>query len=136
MEQGGVDGPLAPLRVQDVPFPRAPTPQARAYLLYHDSARWPSEFPLNRRCRWSERPCRSNRVVCPQEAVDVLLAGTAAADERTVLRAEMMRWHPDKFTAKLGARLKEEDKPFVLEKVNAMQQAISERYKNTKKAEK
>lgn len=93
VEQGGVGGPLAPLRLADVPIPRGRT---------------------------------------PQEAVDVLLAGVPPAEERAVLRQEMMRWHPDKFQGKLGARLREEDRAAVLERVNAMQQAVAERYKGAK----
>lgn len=91
-----MDGPLAPLRAADVPFPRGRT---------------------------------------PDEAVDVLLAGVPPGEQRAVLRQEMMRWHPDKFIGKFGARLGEGERAEVLERVNAMQQAVAERYKRAKEQE-
>lgn len=96
VEQGGVDGPLAPLKLSDVPFPRGRT---------------------------------------AAESVDVLLAGVPAAEERAVLRQEMMRWHPDKFQAKFRSRVREEDREAVEERVNALQQAVAERYKKAKEQE-
>ena len=35
----------------------------------------------------------------------MLLAGLAPEARRAALRAEMRRWHPDRFGARLGARL-------------------------------
>ena len=55
-----------------------------------------------------------------------VLYGTSSVEERRKRsRAELMRWHPDKFIAKFGARLATQDKSQILERVNAMSQLLN-----------
>lgn len=62
-------------------------------------------------------------------AVWCLLAGAAgaksAADIKLALRKELMRWHPDKFTAKYGARLAAADKDAIQAGVHAVAQQLT-----------
>ena len=36
------------------------------------------------------------------------------------LRAEQLRWHPDKFSAKFGGRLQEADKEAIMQRVSEL----------------
>lgn len=51
-------------------------------------------------------------------------AGAEAARRR--VRAELMRWHPDKFGARFGARLAARERAGVLERVKAVAQMLTE----------
>lgn len=55
----------------------------------------------------------------------VLYGAISVEERRKRSRAELMRWHPDKFTAKFGARLIAKDRQQILHKVNAMSQLLN-----------
>ena len=60
------------------------------------------------------------------QLAEFVLYGTTTVEERRKRsRAELMRWHPDKFIAKFGARLAAEDRPQILAHVNAMSQLLN-----------
>jgi hypothetical protein len=46
-------------------------------------------------------------------------------ERRQRLRAELLRWHPDKFQAMFGANLKPDDAQQIMSKVNDISQAIN-----------
>ena len=50
---------------------------------------------------------------------------SGAAEERKRLRLELMRWHPDKFTAKFGSRLADDDKDKILARVTQISQQLN-----------
>lgn len=49
----------------------------------------------------------------------------SAADIKLALRKELMRWHPDKFTARYGARLAAADKDAIQAGVHAVAQHLT-----------
>lgn len=60
------------------------------------------------------------------QLTDFVLYGTTTVEERRRRsRSELMRWHPDKFTAKFGRRLNARDRQRILDKVNAMSQLLN-----------
>ncbi len=62
----------------------------------------------------------------PERLSAFILYGAVEATERKKrLRLELMRWHPDKFTAKFGRRLAEADKVTILERVKAISQLLN-----------
>ena len=46
-------------------------------------------------------------------------------ERRKRLRLELMRWHPDKFEARFGRRLKAGDRSRILDRVKGMSQALN-----------
>ena len=61
-----------------------------------------------------------------QQLTSFVLYGAVTAEERRKrARAELMRWHPDKFVAKFGSRLDALDKKDVLDKVNEISQWLN-----------
>lgn len=52
-------------------------------------------------------------------------------DRRKRLRAELLRWHPDKFQAMFGKNLKADDAEQIMAKVNEISQAINTAAKQT-----
>lgn len=65
------------------------------------------------------------------QAAAVLLAGVPTEKQRDALRAELRRWHPDRFGARLGARLPAEpgQAAAVWARVNAVCQALTDAYR-------
>jgi len=63
-----------------------------------------------------------------KDAPQMLLAGVAAVDHKGVLRSELLRWHPDRFGAKLGARLLASESEAVWARVNAVSRAVADAY--------
>ena len=60
------------------------------------------------------------------ELTEFVLYGAVTADERRKrARAELMRWHPDKFVAKFGTRLRDSDRTKILHRVNATSQLLN-----------
>jgi hypothetical protein len=56
----------------------------------------------------------------------VCVAGArSATDIKLALRKELMRWHPDKFTARYGARLAAADKEAIHAGVHAVAQQLT-----------
>lgn len=55
----------------------------------------------------------------------VMYGAITAEEQRRRSRAELMRWHPDKFVAKFGRRLDAKDKHSILAKVNAISQLLN-----------
>lgn len=55
----------------------------------------------------------------------VMYGASTAEEQRRRSRAELMRWHPDKFVAKFGRRLDAKDKHGILAKVNAISQLLN-----------
>lgn len=55
----------------------------------------------------------------------LLLAGVPPAERKAALRQEMLRWHPDKFMARVGARLAPAERAAVQARVNAVSQAVA-----------
>lgn len=61
-----------------------------------------------------------------QQLTNFILYGAVTAEERRRRsRAELMRWHPDKFVAKFGRRLDAKDRHNILEKVKAISQLLN-----------
>lgn len=61
-----------------------------------------------------------------QQLTSFVLYGAVTAEERRKRsRAELMRWHPDKFIAKFGSRLDVKDKKSILDKVNEISQLLN-----------
>jgi hypothetical protein len=58
--------------------------------------------------------------------IDNHTTGAASpADIKAALRKELMRWHPDKFTARWGARLAEADRGVIQAGVHAVAQQLT-----------
>lgn len=51
--------------------------------------------------------------------------GNANARPREVLKSEMLRWHPDKFWQRFGARLAAEDRDDIMQRVKLLSQQIN-----------
>ena len=66
------------------------------------------------------------------QAGPLLLAGVPPAKQRKALRDELLRWHPDKFEARFGARLLPEQRERVQARVNAMSQAVATLFQDLK----
>lgn len=61
-----------------------------------------------------------------QELKVVLLHGAdGTAEQRKVLRRELVRWHPDKFVAKFGRWLIPGEKERILQRVNGISQVLN-----------
>lgn len=56
-----------------------------------------------------------------------VVGGTLAGkdERRKRLRLELMRWHPDKFEARFGRRLRAADRPRILDRVKSVSQALN-----------
>ena len=62
----------------------------------------------------------------PAQLKSFVLYGAVTTDEqRKRSRSELMRWHPDKFVSKFGARLYAKDRAAILAKVNAISQLLN-----------
>lgn len=62
----------------------------------------------------------------PQQLRTLLLAGARGPqDVKLALRREILRWHPDKFTAKFGGRLAADDSDSILAGVHAVAQQLT-----------
>ncbi len=86
-------------------------------------------------------PLRERDVPWPtaagREATDtgpLLLAGVPPAARKAALREELMRWHPDKFGARFGARLAPGDAARVAARVNIMSQTVAALFQDAKAA--
>ena len=55
----------------------------------------------------------------------VLYGAVTNDDQRKRSRSELMRWHPDKFVSRFGARLDAEDRAAILDKVNDISQLLN-----------
>lgn len=55
----------------------------------------------------------------------VLCGAEGPAEVKKRLRMELVRWHPDKFVGRFGARLAPTDRERVLERVKGMSQALN-----------
>lgn len=55
----------------------------------------------------------------------VLYGAVTPEEQRKRSRSELMRWHPDKFISRFGARLNIKDKDSILDKVNATSQILN-----------
>lgn len=55
----------------------------------------------------------------------VLYGAITAEEQRRRSRAELMRWHPDKFVARFGRRLDVKDRHSILDKVKAVSQLLN-----------
>ena len=49
-----------------------------------------------------------------------------AEEKKKRLRSELLRWHPDKFQAHFGRKLKDEDADQIMAKVKEISQAINQ----------
>ena len=54
--------------------------------------------------------------------------GATAAERKQAFRAASLRWHPDKFVQRFGARLQDTERDDILEKVTATFQLVNETY--------
>ena len=55
----------------------------------------------------------------------VLYGAVTSEEQRKRSRSELMRWHPDKFVSRFGARMHAKDKADILTKVNAISQLLN-----------
>jgi len=82
-----------------------------------------------RTLRLGAYPFVEDAMLTPATALGTFLTSDAPArDARARLRAEMVRWHPDKF-AKYAALAREKDADVVAARVNAMSQAVREAFR-------
>ena len=63
------------------------------------------------------------------EVREAVLRGVARGEERRALRSEMLRWHPDKFGARLGRSVRAEDRERTVVRVNAVARMVAELFK-------
>ena len=56
---------------------------------------------------------------------------TSSPGARRALRSEMLRWHPDKFEARLGRFVRAADRERVNARVNVVAQLVAELFKQT-----
>mgnify|MGYP002631297268 CR=1 FL=1 len=76
-------------------------------------------------------PCRETPAVgvaigAKEVAELVLPPGLDAAQRKRALQDEMRRWHPDKFTSRWAAKLPDDEREMVLERVKQCSQALNE----------
>jgi hypothetical protein len=62
--------------------------------------------------------------------------GSAGGGARRALRSEMLRWHPDKFEARLGRSVRPADRKRVNARVNVVAQLVADLFKQTAAAAK
>ena len=63
-----------------------------------------------------------------KQIVHILIGDTKGIEEqalRRMLREEMRRWHPDKFSQKIGGRIKKDDFNIIMERVKKVSQALN-----------
>ena len=92
--------------------------QPRAPLLGYDDIPWPPKMSS----------LLAHAVVGGSGANDAARADASSVGPRETKLAYhrcVRRWHPDKFEARWGARLREEDRARVLERVNAVARALN-----------
>ena len=76
---------------------------------------------------------------CAAALREVLLRGVdddvgvngGGGSARRALRSEMLRWHPDKFEARLGRFVRAADRERVSARVNVVAQLVAELFKQT-----
>ncbi len=68
------------------------------------------------------------------DVADLVLAGVPPAAAARALRAELVRWHPDKFGTRWGARLAPAERERVNARVNALAQRLAERLREARGA--
>jgi|EP01043_Picozoa_sp_COSAG02_P008405 hypothetical protein len=68
-------------------------------------------------------PPKDNVLLLPNRGQDA-----TGAEKKKAFRAASLRWHPDKFVQKFGARLHDTDRDDILEKVTATFQLVNETY--------
>jgi NF-kappa-B inhibitor-like protein 1 len=66
------------------------------------------------------------------DAGPMLLAGVAGGARKQALREELMRWHPDKFGARYGARLAPAERERIHARVNVMSQTVATLFQDAK----
>uniref|UniRef100_A0A7S0JCT6 NF-kappa-B inhibitor-like protein 1 n=1 Tax=Calcidiscus leptoporus TaxID=127549 RepID=A0A7S0JCT6_9EUKA len=71
-------------------------------------------------------PCALTDMTAAKVADTILPPSVEASDLRKLLTEEQRRWHPDKFTAKWSARLRDEQREEVLANVTHVSQCINE----------
>ena len=84
----------------------------RGETLAHDDVPWPA---------------REGATI--DEVRAAVLRGVARGEERRALRSEMLRWHPDKFGARLGRSVRAEDRERTVARVNAVARMVAELFK-------
>ena len=92
--------------------------QPGAPLLGYDDIPWPPKMSS----------LLAHAVVGESGANDAARADASSVGPRETKLAYhrcVRRWHPDKFEARWGARLREEDRARVLERVNAVARALN-----------
>ena len=72
-------------------------------------------------------PAREGATI--DEVREAVLRGVARGEERRALRSEMLRWHPDKFGARLGRSVRGEDRERTVVRVNAVARMVAELFK-------
>ena len=69
----------------------------------------------------------NNKTLTSEDLGNILLHGADSYEEkRQILRRELIRWHPDKFTAQFGKVLVDEDRERILEAVTGMSQLLTQ----------
>ena len=71
-------------------------------------------------------PCNIAEINAARVAETVLPPALDGAARRKLLQAEQRRWHPDKFTSKWSARLRDEQREEVLARVLCVSQALNQ----------
>jgi NF-kappa-B inhibitor-like protein 1 len=101
-----------PIRFQDVPWPCAtPATHAAAAKALQQQQQQQQQQAL--------------QLDAGQLRALVLAGASSAADVKLALRRELMRWHPDKFTARYGSRLAPADKGAIEAGVHAVAQHLT-----------
>ena len=74
-----------------------------------------------------ENNTTNNKTLTSEDLGNILLQGADSYEEkRQILRRELIRWHPDKFTAQFGKVLVDEDRERILEAVTGMSQLLTQ----------
>ena len=86
----------------------------------HDDLPWPTT------CSGEVADMRAEvRRAVLGETYEVVPSAEPPRNARALLRAEMLRWHPDKFDARLGGLIVEADRDRVRAKVNVVARIVA-----------
>jgi hypothetical protein len=98
----------------------------RGELIEHDDLPWPT------REGDAASAEDARRAILGENLADTSPAPTKRKSARAVLRLEMLRWHPDKFDAKMGGFIVEADRERVRARVNVVARIIAQLFQEAR----
>ncbi|KAK3279792.1 hypothetical protein CYMTET_12344 [Cymbomonas tetramitiformis] len=78
---------------------------------------------------YNDVPWIASEEASSDDLSQVVLVGVGKEDTKKALRAEVLRWHPDKFLQKLGSRLPESERERILQRVNQVSSMLHDLYR-------